>query len=378
MDFDDFERVNFRLPGPTPLPPAVRAAMTRPMIHHRGPLLKRHYGDLLAKLRAIHRTEHDVLVWPGSGSAGWEAAIVNLLSPGDPVLATVIGDFGDRFAKAATRLGLDVRRLDVEWGKALTVSQLGDALDRNPGVRAVFLTHNETSTAVTNPLPELAALVRRHGALTFVDAVSSAAALPLQVDAWDLDVVLSGSQKAWMCPPGLMIAAFGPRCWDAYEASAYPRFFWDIKSARDMARQGMTPTTPPLTLLYGLDAAADLILDEGLEAVWERHRRLGEKTRAGVADTGFALLADPAFASNSVTALRVPDGFTSRGIIDHLVERHDVLLQGGQGPMVETVVRIGHLGHVDDAAIDDVLLSLAATRDELGLPIGERATVGAA
>jgi len=377
VDFDDFERLNFRLPGPTPLPPAVREAMRRPMIHHRGDLLKRIYADLLAKLRLIHRTEHDVLVWPGSGSAGWEAAIVNLLSPGDPVLATVIGDFGDRFARAATRLGLDVRRLDLPWGEALKVDQLSEALERHPEVKAVFLTHNETSTAVTNPLRELAAVARDSGALVFVDTVSSAAALPLEVDGWGLDVVLSGSQKAWMCPPGLMIAAFGPRCWDAYQTSRYPRFFWDIGSARDSARQGMTPTTPPLTLLYALDAATDLILDEGIEGVWERHGRLGRKTRYGLTEIGFELLADPAHASDSVTALKVPAGFTARRIIDHLVAEHDVLLQGGQGAMVETVVRIGHMGYVDDAAIDDVLASLSATSVALRLPIERRATVGA-
>jgi len=378
VDFGDFERLNFRLPGPTPLPPAVREAMRRPMIHHRGSLLKRFYTDLLAKLREIHRTEHDVLVWPGSGSAGWEAAIVNLLSPGDAVLATVIGDFGDRWAKAATRLGLDVRRLDRPWGEAVNVNQLTEALANNPDVKAVFLTHNETSTAVTNPLRELAEVVRAHGALVLVDAVSSAAALPLEMDAWELDVVISGSQKAWMCPPGLVIAAFGPRCWDAYEASRYPRFFWDIKSARDMASQGMTPTTPPLTSLYALDAATDLILGEGLEDVWARHAHLGRKTREGVGDLGFSLLADPAHASDSVTAVHVPEGFTSRRIIDHMVERHGVLMQGGQGPMVEAVFRIGHMGHCDDEAIDDVLAGLAAARDELGLPTASRAAVGAA
>ena len=378
MDFDDFERLNFRLPGPTPLPPAVREALRRPMIHHRGPLLKRFYTDLLAKLREIHRTEHDVLVWPGSGSAGWEAAIMNLLSPGDAVLATVIGDFGDRWAKAATRLGLDVRRLDRPWGEALAAHQLAEALGRNPDVKAVFLTHNETSTAVTNPLRELAAVVRDHGALVLVDAVSSATALPLETDDWGLDVVLSGSQKAWMCPPGLVIAAFGPRCFEAYRASRYPRFFWDIKSARDMAAQGMTPTTPPLTLLYALDAATDLILAEGIETVWERHRGLGRSTREGVTGLGLELLADPAHASDSVTAVKVPEGSTSREIIDHMVEHHDVLVQGGQGPMVESVFRIGHMGYCDQAAIDDVLAAVAATRDAMNLRVASGRPIGTA
>jgi aspartate aminotransferase-like enzyme len=236
--------------------------MQREMVPHRGSGLQDLYSSILKRARDVHRTDGDVLIWPASGSAGWEIAIVNLLSPGDPVLCTVVGYFGERFAQVAEAFRLDVRRLDLPWGQALTPETLQSSLEQNPDVKAVFLTHNETSTGVTNPLPELAKIVRDHGALVVVDAVSSAAGLPLLTDEWGLDFVLSGSQKAWMCPPGLIIVAAGPRVWDAYQQSTFPRFFWDLASARDFGRKGMTPTTPPLSLLYAFDAALDLILDE--------------------------------------------------------------------------------------------------------------------
>ncbi len=335
---------NFRLPGPTPLPPAVLAAMQQEMIPHRGPAFKRLYGEILRMAREVHRTDGDVLIWPGTGSAGWEAAIVNLLSPGDPVLAVVCGDFGDRFARVGVAFGLDVRRLDVEWGQAVTAEALAAALRMHPAVQAVFLTHNETSTGVTNPLQDLARVVNDHGALVIVDAVSSAGGLPLETDAWGLDFVLSGSQKAWMCPPGLMIAAVGGKAWAAYERSRFPRFFWDIGAARSGAELGMTPTTPSLTLLYAYHAALRLLLDEGVEAVWERHHVLGELTRGRVREIGLELFADAAFASDTVTAFRPPDGVGAGELLDILRREHGVEAQGGQAHLADRLVRIGHMG----------------------------------
>ncbi len=352
---------NFRLPGPTPLPPAVLAAMQRPMINHRGPVMKELYRSILARLRDAHRTSGDVLVWPGSGSAGWECAIVNLLSPGDRVLSLVVGDFGERCTRVAQAFGLDVRRLDRPWGSAVTADEVGDALDREGPVKAVFVTHNETSTGVTNPLREIAAVVRAHGALSIVDAVSSVGAMPLEVDDWGLDFVLSGSQKAWMCPPGLMIAAVGPRAWDAYAASTFPRFFWDLGNAKKFAEQGMTPATPALTLLFALDAALELISTEGLEAVWARHAALAARTRAGVRRLGMTVFGDERFASSTVTTVRTPDGVATKELLRVMKDEHDIELQGGQGQIADTTFRIGHMGWVSEADIDDVLAGLAAT-----------------
>ncbi len=368
MDYDAFENLNFRLPGPTPLPPTVRKAMDRPAIHHRGPLLKSLMRSLTSRLQTIHKTEGDVLLWPGSGSAGWEIAITNMLSPGDPVLVTVCGDFGERFARVATKLGLDVHRIDQTWGEAITAAESRLALEALPGCKAVLVTHNETSTGVTNPLQEIAKVVRDAGALIIVDAVSSASALPLETDAWDLDAVISGSQKAWMCPPGLVICAFGPRAFDAYETSGYHRFFWDIKSARDFSRDGMTPATPPLQMFFALDAALDLMIDEGIEGIWTRHAELGAYARDRVTGIGLELLANPEYASNSLTAIEVPEGFTARPIIDHMVANHRVMLQAGQGAMTETVLRVGHMGWVNHADLEEAFNALESTVTALNIP----------
>src|SRR5918994_4048001 len=301
-----FMSVNFRLPGPTPLPPQVLAALGRDMIPHRGPAFRALYREILERAREVHRTDGDVLTWAATGSAGWEVAVVNLLSPGDPVLVAVNGDFGERFARVAGRLGIDVRRLDVEWGEPVLPGEVRSALEAHPEVRAVFLVHNETSTGVTNPLRDLAAVAREHGALVVVDAVSAAGALPLEVDDWGIDFVFSGSQKAWMCPPGLLIAAAGPRAWAAHQRSTYPRFIWDMGDTKKAADQGMTPATPPLSMIYAFRAALGMITDEGVEQVWERHRQLGAMAREGIMSAGLRLLAQRGFESDSVTAFLPP------------------------------------------------------------------------
>lgn len=370
--------INFRLPGPTPLPPAVLAAMQREMIPHRGPAFKALFRETLRLAREVHQTDGDVLVWPGTGSAGWEVAIVNLLSPGDPVLATVCGEFGERFAKVGAAFGLDVRRLEVPWGRAITPDLLGSALAEHGDVRAVFITHNETSTAVTNPLAELAGVVRQHGALVIVDAVSSAGALPLETDGWGLDFVLSGSQKAWMCPPGLLIAAVGSRAWAAYEQSRFPRFFWDLGAAKRAADQGVTPTTAPLTLIYAYRAALEVLLDEGLAAVWARHRALGELTRTGIRAIGLALFADPAYASETVTAFLPPAGVPAGEVLERLRRDHRVEAQGGQGHLADALIRFGHMGWAHEADLRQALAALeAVVRDVTAPAATSRSTVGA-
>ena len=357
--------VNFRLPGPTPLPPPVLAAMQRPMIPHRGPVLQSLYRSIMARLREIHQTSGHVFTWPATGSAGWETAIVNMLSPGDAVLAVVLGDFGDRAARVCKAFGLDVRRLDITWGRSPTPDDVRAGLEANPDVTAVFIAHNETSTGVTVPLAEIAAVIRDHGALVVVDAVSSAGGLPLRMDDWGLDFVLSGSQKAWMCPPGLMIAGVGPRCWDAVARSTFPRFFLDLTAARKFAADGMTPTTPPLTHFYALDAALDMMLAEGIENVWARHARLASTTRNGLKSLGLQLFADESVASNTVTAVHVPAGVGAKTIMQHMREHYEVELQGGQAHLADAMLRIGHMGWVHDEDIDGVIDGLRRTLIDL-------------
>lgn len=355
-----------RIPGPTVVHPDAVKAQTRDMIAHRGPAAAALVGGVHEKLRAIHETAGDVLVWSGSGSAGWEAAITNLLSPGDRVVATVCGAFGGRFAAIGTAFGLDVRRVEVPWGEAIPVDLFEAALAETPDVKAVFITHNETSTGVTNPLPELAAAARRHDALVIVDAVSSAAALPLKVDAWGLDWVLSGSQKAWMCPPGLMIAAVSERALAAATGSGYPTFFWDVLAMKRAADSGSTATTAPISLLFALDAATTAMLVEGIHGVRERHHRLSRLVREGVRELGLELLADDPCASDSITALRPPPGMTAGDLRGRVRDASGIEIAVGQGGQTEAIVRIGHMGWVEEP-------ELHATLEAIALAIGPAA-----
>jgi aspartate aminotransferase-like enzyme len=339
--------------------------MQREMISHRGPEFKGFYGELLEKARAVHRTEGDVLIWPGSGSAGWEIAIANLLSPGDPVLATIAGAFGERFAAVSNRFGLDVRTLEIPWGQAITADDLAAALERDADVKAVLIAHNETSTGVTNPLPELARVARKHGALVIVDAVSAAGGIPLEVDAWDLDFVFSGSQKAWMCPPGLVIATISERAWEAYRTSRFPRFFWDIGTSKQAAAECTTPATAPLTMLYAYDAALELILDEGLPNVWSRHRRLGELARSELTKHGLELFADSAYASDTVTAFYPPTDVPAGDFLKTLKHDFGVEAQSGQGAYVNTLVRLGHMGWAHEPDLVHALSAIGAVTTKL-------------
>lgn len=351
---------NFRLPGPTPVPPQVYEAMQREMLPHRGPEFSAFYAEMLARLRRIHKTEADVLVWPGSGSAGWEIAITNFLSPGDEALAMVAGAFGDRFAYVGNRLGVHVNRVDFRWGSAIYPEMLRQALDTYPSVKAVFLTHNETSTGVTHPIAELAEVARERGVLTLVDGVSSAAGLPLDFDGWGIDYLMSGSQKAWMCPPGVTIAAIGPRAWRAYDESTYPKFFWDAGPMRDLAKDGHTVTTPPESLDYALDAAARMIEAEGLENVYARHAALGAQTRAGIEAMGLELLAEPGFESNTVTAVQLPEGLSAKSVSKQLFDEFGVTVAGGQAHIADSIIRVGHMGWVDSDDIETCLMAVKA------------------
>lgn len=348
-----------RIPGPTVVPPPVLAAMTHEMIPHRGPEMKHLLGGVLEKAKVVHETRQHALVWPGSGSAGWEAAIVNLLSPGDRVVATVSGAFGKRFADIGERFGLDVRRVDVPWGQAIRPEDFAAALAEARPLKAVFITHNETSTGVTNPLAELARIANDAGALVIVDAVSSAAAMPLKVDEWQLDWVLSGAQKAWMCPPGLMIAAVSERAVAAARTSKFPRFFWDLESMLTAAAGGSTATTAPVSMLYAFAAALDMMLDEGLDHVYARQDRLGELTRQGLREIGLELFAAPGRESASLTAFRPPAGTSAKALRDRVRERSGIEIAIGQGDIADQVNRIGHMGWAHEPEIEATLEAIA-------------------
>lgn len=358
--------MNLRVPGPTPLPPAVREAAAAEMINHRGPEFKELLASVTADLQYFFQTQSEVLILTASGTGGLEAAIVNLICPGDRVVAVSIGAFGERFADIATTYGADVTLVSAPWGRAADPLALEQALERAPDARLVLVTHNETSTGVTNDLRTLASVVRARpdAPLLVVDAISSVGAIPLLTDEWGCDVVVSGSQKSWMSPPGLAMISLGPRAWQAVERATCPRFYFDLRAARRSAERGQTPWTPAVSLLFSLRAALAMMRQEGLEAIFARHRRVAQEMREGAQVLGLELFADPAHASDTVTTLKIPAGMDGEALVARVREQ-GVVVAGGQGKLKGQVLRVGHLGLVNAADIDQVLRAL-------GLALGRR------
>ncbi len=358
---------NLRIAGPTPLPPAVVEALQRPMVPHRGGWFRGLVRSLLERLRDLHRTDGDVFVIPGTGSAGWEIALVNLLAPGDRVLLLVNGDFGERWRRVAERYGLQVIVREVPYGMAIKPGDVAGWLAETEPVRAVLLVYNETSTGLTNPLREIAAVVRDAGALLVVDGVSAVAGLPLEMDEWGVDFIFSGSQKAWMCPPGLVIVAVGSRAWQVIDQAGYPRAFWDLREYRSAARTGDLPSTAPISLLYALDAAVQLIEAEGVENVWTRHRDLAGRFRHVTSELGFTCFAERGYESDTVTALVPPRGIDAEELVRSLEERYGIAVNGGQGRLKGQIIRVGHMGWVRWSDLEEVCAALAS-EVERGVP----------
>lgn len=338
---------NLRIPGPTPLPKSVQNAQARDMINHRGPEFAAMLERILTGMRPFFGTTSDVAMITTAGSGGLEAAVVNVLSPGDRVLGVSIGSFGDRFAKIAGLYGADVTKLDAEWGYAAAPDEVRERLRSMPGVKAVLLTHNETSTAVMNPIPELAAAIRAEtpDALILVDSVSGLGAVPFAMDEWGVDVVVTGSQKAWMSAPGLAMIAASPRAWAAMETATMPRFYLDLRAHREAAAGGQTPFTPAIAVVFQVDEGLRLMQEEGAEAIFARHEACAAAARAGLEALGFELFADQRHASRTVTAAHVPGDLDWKAF-NAEVKRRGVVLAGGQGKLTGKIFRLGHLGSV--------------------------------
>jgi aspartate aminotransferase-like enzyme len=302
---------------------------------------------ILAGMKPYFGTTSDIAMLTTAGTGGLEAAVVNTLSPGDRVLGISIGSFGDRFAKIARTYGAEVTKIDVEWGQAADPAVLREALEREPGYRAVLLTHNETSTGVMNPIPELAAAVRdvAPDALILVDSVSGLGAVPFQMDAWGVDVVVTGSQKAWMAAPGLAMVAASERAWAAMETATMPRVYLDLRAHRDAHAGGETPWTPAIAVVYQVDEGIRLMTAEGADAVFARHEACAAASRAGLAALGFELFADQRHASRTVTAASVP-GDLEWKVFNGELKRRGLVLAGGQGKLAGKIFRLGHLGSV--------------------------------
>lgn len=358
--------MNLRIPGPTPVPPRVLEASARPMINHRGREFVSILERVTKRLKEFFLTQNDLFILTTSGTGAMETTVVNTLSPGDRVLVISIGAFGDRFANIAEAYGAVVSRLDYEWGKAADPEDVRRALATDPTIKAVLVTHNETSTGVTNPLEDIAKVVREFDKLLLVDAVSSLSAIPVRTDDWGLDFVATGSQKGWMVPPALAMVSVSPRAWEAHAQAKMPRYYFDITAAKNYLERGQTPWTPAVSVFYGLDLALEMMAQEGLENIFARHRRIGQFTRDGVKALGLQLFADERFASDTVTAVMVPEGVDGKTLNRLCEDEYDLIIAGGQAKLAGKIFRIGHLGFVSEEDVKAALDVLAKALPRVG------------
>jgi serine---pyruvate transaminase len=362
-------------PGPTPVPPEVLAAMGEPVVHHRSPDFRPIYERCLARLREVCRTETDVLLFTSSGTGAFESAVVNLVSPGERHLVVSAGSFGERWIAMTKAYGADVDELRYAWGETPDPEDVRARLAERPA-KAVWIVQSETSTGVVSDVQAIAAAANEAGALVVVDAVSSLGAVPCETDAWGLDVVVSGSQKALMTPPGLGLAAVSEAAIAA--AGSTPRFYFDWERTRSAQRKLDAPFTPPVSLVTALDVALGLLLEEGLDAVFERHVRLGRAARAGAKAMGLELFSPDEDRSAVVTAVRAPDGVDSGEVISAVRKRFGMTLANGQGDLKGKIFRIGHIGWFDVFDITTALAAIEIVLGDLGADVERGVAVTAA
>jgi aspartate aminotransferase-like enzyme len=362
-------------PGPTPVPPEVLAALAQPVVHHRGEDFRPVYEQSLTRLKQVFRTSSDVLLFTASGTGAMESAVANLCSPGSRVVVVSAGSFGERWIAIAERYGCAVETVQYDWGDIPAPDDLAARLTELGGARAVFLTQSETSTGVVADIQALAAAARPSGAHIVVDAVSSLGAVPLEVDAWGIDVACSGSQKALMTPPGLAMAAVSDAVWEAEGRASSPRFYFDWERTRKAQEKLDSPFTPATSLVVALNVALGLILEGGLETAFDQHVRLGRACREGAKAMGLELFSPDDDSSAVVTAINAPSGVDATDLVRTLRQSHGVQLAGGHGPLKGKVFRIGHIGYYDVFDITTALAALELALAELGAEIERGAAV---
>ncbi|WP_036801778.1 pyridoxal-phosphate-dependent aminotransferase family protein [Planococcus glaciei] len=345
-----------RIPGPTPIPPSVNRAMSQPMIGHRGQSTSEMIQDIRPKLKRVFGTQQEVMILTASGTAGLETAVVNTVATGEEVLVVVTGAFGERFAKICKAYEIKTHVLDVEWGQAADPEAVKAFLKEHPEVKAVFATFCETSTGVLNPVQELAAAVKEESdALFIVDGVSCVGGTETKMDDWGIDVVVTGSQKAFMLPAGLAFVAASERAWVKIEANPQPRFYLDLKKHRDNILKDTTPFTPALSILFGLQQVLQLMEEEGLEQVYARHQLMMKMTRAAFQALDVPLLTTDDAASPTVTAVK-PADFDAEAFRKIMKQEFGFEVAGGQQHLAKAIFRIGHMGYCSPA---DMLQAIA-------------------
>ncbi len=341
-------RKNYLLtPGPTPLPPQVCEAMARPIIHHRTPQFQAVLKEAIEGLKYVYQTKGDVFILASSGTGVMEAGVVNLLSGGDTAIAIQGGKFGERWTEICKSYGINTDIIDVEWGKAVQPREIEKRLKANPKIKAVFTTLCETSTGVVNDIAAIGKAVKDTNAVLVVDAISGLGAIDLQTDAWFCDVVVSGSQKGLMLPPGLGFISVSPKAWKLVEDSRCPKYYFDLKAAKKALDKTDTPFTPAITLIIALCESLKMIKQDGLENVFLRHKKMADATRAAMKALGLELFA-PLAASDVVTAVKVPQGIDGEKMVKTMRDTYGVTIAGGQAELKGKVFRIAHMGFIEE------------------------------
>ncbi len=343
-------------PGPTPVPPRVALAMAQPIIHHRTPQFSRVVAEVKQGLKRLFQTEQDVLMLAASGTGAMESAITNLFSPGDEVVVINGGKFGERWGKIATTYGLQPTEIRVPWGAAVRAEAVRAVLDRTPGIRGICVQASETSTAAVHPIEEIAALTRQREVLLIVDGITAVGVFDLPMDRWGVDVLITGSQKALMLPPGLACIALSERAWEWTATARLPRFYFDLARERAALAQDTSAWTPAISLVLGLRESLAMIFEEGLPQVFDRHARLAAATRAAGKALGLRLVA-PEAPSPALTGLYTPPHVDGGKLVAYLRDRMGVSFAGGQDQLKGKIIRIGHLGYV---GMFDTLTAIAA------------------
>lgn len=367
-------------PGPTPVPPEVLSALSEPVVHHRAPRFTEILRQVVAGLKYVFQTENDVLVFAASGTGAMESAVVNVVNPGDHVLVASCGNFGERWKKLTTKYGAEVTVLDYEWGTKVVPADIEKALAADPAIKAVYVQFSETSTGVVNDIRAIGEIVARTPAILVVDAISGLGASDLKTDAWHVDICVAGSQKALMVPPGLAYVAVSPKAWKVVEECRAPRFYFDYVTYRDKmgGEAAQTPYTPAVSLMVAQNAAIELIREEGLENVFERHRVLSRAAKTGVKALGLELFGPDDPEANSVTAVKVPEGVDGAKIGKLARDKWGVWLAGGQGKLKGKIFRFGHCGYFGHSDIVVGLATVEMVLAELGYDVPFGASLAAA
>lgn len=368
-----------RLPGPTPVPERVQQAIARPVVNHRGPEAHDLIAEVETRLKPIFGTENDILLFAGSGTAAMEASLANILAPGERVLIALNGQFGERFKAIAESMGAIVDGIDSAWGESPDPAAIRRHLATHD-YRAVCIVHNESATGAVADLAAIGAIVKDSPALLVVDSVSGLGGIAIRQDEWHVDILLSASQKALMCPPGMGLVSVGAKAWGVVErGDRMPRFFWDFRKAKAAIDKSETAFTPPLTLIAGLREALRMIDEEGLDNVHRRHRRLAAALRAGGEALGLPIFTAPsASRSDTVSVFRVPDGLDGGAIVRHMYEHHHTVIAGARNRLSGRVIRLGTMGAVAESDILTDLLHLEETLRALDRPVAKGAGVAAA